>query len=82
MYKLLKYIFEFIILPGFSFSFYKSPKSVTSPYRRVEPLPMQSPRVHKSRKDGINKGVGHKIKKPKMKAKGKEQVLRVSFPIF
>ncbi|ROT84480.1 hypothetical protein C7M84_022330 [Penaeus vannamei] len=61
---------------GFSFSFYKSPKNVTSPYRRVEPLPVQSPRVQKSRKDGINKGVGHKIKKPKMKAKAKEQKKR------
>lgn len=61
---------------GFSFSFYKSPKNVTSPYRRVESLPVQSPRVQKSRKDGINKGVGHKIKKPKMKAKAKEQKKR------
>ncbi|XP_047500460.1 N-acetyltransferase ESCO2-like isoform X1 [Penaeus chinensis] len=61
---------------GFSFSFYKSPKSVTTPYRRIEPLPVQSPRVHKSRRDGINKGVGHKIKKPKLKAKGKEQKKR------
>ena len=57
-------------MTGFSFGFYKSPKSIKLP--DVEPPHFNSPvrrPVHKKRNDVINKGVGHKIKKPKLKAK-------------
>nr|XP_045613540.1 N-acetyltransferase ESCO2-like isoform X2 [Procambarus clarkii] len=54
---------------GFSFGFYTSPKNTFSSCRRVEPLP--SYKAMKRPRDGINKGVGHKIKKPKLKAKEK-----------
>ncbi|XP_071541483.1 uncharacterized protein eco isoform X2 [Panulirus ornatus] len=54
---------------GFSFGFYKSPKNTVSPYRKIEPPPS---RKHIRRpREGINKGVGHKIKKPKQKTKEK-----------
>jgi len=61
-----------ILSTGFSFGFYKSKK-----VERAASPPRASPVVHSHKmgkarkKDGFNKGVGHKIKKPNNKAKDK-----------
>ncbi|KAG7171903.1 N-acetyltransferase ESCO2-like [Homarus americanus] len=54
---------------GFNFGFYKSPKSTVVPYHKAEPLPVC--KKIKRPRDGINKGVGHSIKKPKLKPREK-----------
>ncbi|XP_068245904.1 N-acetyltransferase ESCO2 [Palaemon carinicauda] len=54
---------------GFSFGFYKSTKLPVTPVRRVNDPDPGKRRLSKQRIDGVNKGVGHKIKKPKTKSK-------------
>ncbi|KAK4299208.1 hypothetical protein Pmani_028500 [Petrolisthes manimaculis] len=55
---------------GFSLGFYKSPKNLFSSVTKVEIQPRSVKSIRRPR-EGLNKGVGHGIKKPKLKAKDK-----------